>query len=246
MSMVCVASALAVSAPTVAAEDASAAFGDRSLKQGSTGRHVRVLQRWLTVLGVPTRVDGAYGRATRRSVRRYERANDMRVDGRISRSQAKGMRQRVFALQPLAQPISSPASGKAVLAADGRTAVAPVGAPPQVVAAVAAANRIAGKPYKYGGGHGKWEDSGYDCSGTVSYALHGAALLDAPRASGGLASYGKAGKGRWITVYANGGHAFVVIAGLRLDTSGAGGKGPRWRKAARSGRGFTARHPRGL
>jgi hypothetical protein len=133
---------------------------------------------------------------------------------------------------------------------DGR-AVPPAGAPARVVAAIRAANRIVGKPYKWGGGHARAEDSGYDCSGTVSYALRGAGVLDAPLPSGPLMRWGRRGRGRWITVYANAGHAYVVIAGLRLDTSSAGerrssGRGPRWRTTSRSPRGFVARHPRGL
>ena len=138
---------------------------------------------------------------------------------------------------------------KAVLMPNG-LAAAPLDAPPQVHAAIAAANRIIGKPYKYGGGHAKVEDSGYDCSGTVSYALIGARLLKTPLDSSSFMKWGEAGPGQWITVYTNPGHAFAVIAGLRLDTSAAGdpsgGKGPRWRPVLRSTRGFRARHPLGL
>ncbi|HEX8087138.1 MAG TPA: hypothetical protein VF529_22860 [Solirubrobacteraceae bacterium] len=138
---------------------------------------------------------------------------------------------------------------KAVLMPNG-LAAAPLDAPPQVHAAIAAANRIIGKPYKYGGGHAKVEDSGYDCSGTVSYALIGARLLKTPLDSSSFMRWGEAGPGQWITVYTNPGHAFAVIAGLRLDTSAAGdpsgGKGPRWRPVLRSTRGFRARHPLGL
>jgi hypothetical protein len=138
---------------------------------------------------------------------------------------------------------------KATIGPDG-LAVAPAGAPPAVVNAIAAANRIVGKPYRYGGGHAKVEDSGYDCSGTVSYALIGAAALKAPLDSGSFMRWGGAGQGQWITVYTNPGHAFAVIAGLRLDTSAAGDpsglKGPRWRPVLRSVAGFRARHPVGL
>ncbi|HEX2086355.1 MAG TPA: hypothetical protein VHF89_11780 [Solirubrobacteraceae bacterium] len=138
---------------------------------------------------------------------------------------------------------------KATLTSNG-LAAAPLDAPPQVHAAIAAANRIVGKPYRYGGGHAKVEDSGYDCSGTVSYALIGAKLLRSPLDSSSFMRWGKAGPGQWITVYTNPGHAFVVIAGLRLDTSAAGdpsgAKGPRWRPVLRSTRGFRARHPVGL
>jgi NlpC/P60 family len=139
--------------------------------------------------------------------------------------------------------------GKATLV-NGK-AIAPPDAPPQVKRAIEAANRIVGKPYKYGGGHARVEDSGYDCSGTVSYALRAAGLLRTPLDSSSFMRWGKAGKGRWITVYTNPGHAFVVIAGLRLDTSAAGesrssGRGPRWRTTARVTRGFTARHAGGF
>jgi hypothetical protein len=127
----------------------------------------------------------------------------------------------------------------------------PSDAPPAVRRAIEAANRIVGKPYRYGGGHASVEDTGYDCSGTVSYALRGAGLLQTPLDSSGFMRWGLPGKGRWITVYTNPGHAFVVIAGLRLDTSAAGeprssGRGPRWRRVARSARGFRARHADGL
>jgi hypothetical protein len=139
----------------------------------------------------------------------------------------------------------------ATIGEDG-LAYAPVEAPAQVHAAIAAANKIIGKPYRYGGGHAKVEDRGYDCSGTVSYALIGADLLKGgtPLDSSSFMRWGEKGKGDWITVYTNPGHAYAVIAGLRLDTSAAGdpsgAKGPRWRPNLRSSRGFRARHPEGL
>src|SRR5829696_5267509 len=110
----------------------------------------------------------------------------------------------------------------------------------------AAAHRITRKPYKWGGGHGRWWDSGYDCSGAVSYVLYKAGLLDGSRDSTGFMSYGERRRGAWITIYANGGHAYMEIAGLRFDTSGRGEEGPRWRPEWRSGRGFVKRHPVGL
>ncbi len=125
-------------------------------------------------------------------------------------------------------------------------AIAPANAPKRVVQVIKAANKIRNKPYKWGGGHGRWNDSGYDCSGAVSYALHGAGILDSPLFSTLFMKWGEAGRGQWITVYANPGHAYVVIAGLRFDTSGPGERGPRWRQGARSSRGFVARHPEGL
>ncbi|MGB7161280.1 MAG: hypothetical protein WBD40_24695 [Tepidisphaeraceae bacterium] len=125
-------------------------------------------------------------------------------------------------------------------------AYAPAAAPIEVQEAVWAANDLLDKPYVYGGGHQSFVSRGYDCSGTVSYALNGADLLDTPLDSGEFMSWGEAGKGDWITVYTNPGHAFVVIAGLRLDTSGPGESGPRWRPGKYSTRGFKVRHPENL
>jgi hypothetical protein len=224
--------------------DARARLGDRTLRKGDRGRDVRALQRALSRLGHPTAADGVFGRITRRSVRRYERAEDLTANGVVSRPQGRGMRVRLRRLR-VAEAPAAPAS-EVVLAADGRTAIAPADAPPQVRSAVDAANRITDKPYRYGGGHGRWEDRGYDCSGAVSYVLHAAGLLDAPLASGGLTRWGERGRGRWISVYAHGGHAYTVIGGLRFDTSGRGERGPRWRPAPRSGRGYRVRHPEGL
>src|SRR3954464_12471081 len=107
-------------------------------------------------------------------------------------------------------------AGKAKLVSG--MAIPPADAPPEVVNAINAANAIAGKPYKYGGGHAVVEDSGYDCSGSVSYALRGAGLLTTPLDSSSFMRWGLAGKGKWFTIYTNPGHAFVIIAGLRFDT----------------------------
>jgi cell wall-associated NlpC family hydrolase len=123
-------------------------------------------------------------------------------------------------------------------------AVAPRNAPRAVKRVIAAANRIEDKPYRYGGGHGRWNDSGYDCSGSVSYALHGGGLLGRAMASAGFMRWGRRGRGRWITIYANRGHVYAVIAGLRWDTSMTPGNGPGWSKRMRSSRGFAVRHPR--
>jgi cell wall-associated NlpC family hydrolase len=130
-------------------------------------------------------------------------------------------------------------------------AYAPAQAPDQVKQAIWAANQIVGMPYRLGGGHKLgFTDRAYDCSGTVSFAMHGAGLLATPRDSSSFMRYGVAGKGQWITVYTNPSHAFAVIAGLRLDTSAAGdpsgASGPRWRPNLRSTRGYRARHPLGL
>ena len=129
---------------------------------------------------------------------------------------------------------------------DSGELIPPKSAPPAVVAVIEAANKIRTKPYVYGGGHARWWDRGYDCSGAVSFALRGGAFLDSPLPSGPMEDWGEAGKGRWITVYANGGHAYAVIAGVRWDTSGNEGEtGPRWHTDLRDNVGFAARHPAG-
>jgi hypothetical protein len=134
----------------------------------------------------------------------------------------------------------------AVLSKNGRTAIPPASAPQPVKDAVYAANRITRKPYRYGGGHRSFRDTAYDCSGAVSYALHGGGILQSPLFSSLFMSWGDPGRGQWITVYTNPGHAWAIIAGLRLDTSGPGESGPRWRTEKRSARGFRARHPLSL
>ncbi len=132
---------------------------------------------------------------------------------------------------------------RAVLKPNGK-AVAPAGAPQAVVDAIAAGNRIRKKPYIYGGGHKSFKAKGYDCSGAVSYVLNGAGLLSSPLPSGPLMKWGAPGKGKWITVYANSGHTYAMVAGLRWDTSG--GPGPRWHKDMRSSGGFAKRNYKGL
>jgi hypothetical protein len=147
---------------------------------------------------------------------------------------------------------------KAKLMPDG-SAAAPADAPLEVQQAIWAANKLQNFPYKYGGGHAQIEDNGYDCSGTVSYALIHAGLLKSPLPSGPFMHWGERGRGQWITIFANNGHAFAVIAGLRLDTSSYSSRlttkrkyakalerGPRWRPTKRPARGFRKRHPVGF
>jgi hypothetical protein len=132
--------------------------------------------------------------------------------------------------------------GKTASLMDGK-AVPPAGLPKPVTAALEAGNRIAGKPYRYGGGHKQFEDTAYDCSGTVSYVLHAIGGLKSPTTSTALRNYGKKGLGKWITIYASKGHSFIVVAGLRLDTGYNGeGKGPKWTKQSRSIKGFHTRY----
>lgn len=126
------------------------------------------------------------------------------------------------------------------------TAVAPEDAPEPVKRVIQAGNAISKFPYKWGGGHGAWRDTGYDCSGSVSFALAGAGLLRGPLASGPFMKWGEEGTGEWITIYANPGHMFMVVAGLRFDTSGRGRAGTRWQEGSRATGGFAVRHIPGL
>jgi cell wall-associated NlpC family hydrolase len=155
------------------------------------------------------------------------------------------IRRELAQLKHLAGKAQLPVGDTGRVLADG-TAVAPKDAPQIVRDVINAGNVIAKTPYLWGGGHGSWAASGYDCSGSVSFALAGAGLLDSPLTSGLLARWGSAGPGRWITIYANGGHVFMEVAGLRFDTGGIRGSGTRWQAAGRSTAGFVARHPEGL
>jgi hypothetical protein len=145
----------------------------------------------------------------------------------------------------------NPSTGKCKRFAKARLvngkAIAPASAPLRVKRVINWANRIRNKPYIYGGGHGSFNSRGYDCSGAVSYALRGGRFVSSPMASTGYMSWGKRGRGKWITVYSNPGHAYMVVAGLRFDTSMTPGDGPGWSKSMRSTSGtFVARHPAGF
>ena len=122
----------------------------------------------------------------------------------------------------------------------------PLEAPEEVKQIIEAGNIIARTPYLWGGGHGKWLDTGYDCSGSVSFALAAAGLLNGPLASGPLMGWGEPGPGKWVTIYANNGHVFMEVAGVRFDTSNSRVTGSRWSNTVRSNAGFVARHPAGL
>ncbi|HWT24573.1 MAG TPA: peptidoglycan-binding protein [Solirubrobacteraceae bacterium] len=253
--------------PATEATAAKRTFGVRALQEGSVGRDVRVLQDFLTRWGLRTHVDGHYGPVTARRVRRWETLTGRPVDGRMSLEDAAELRRAVEAGER--RPDVAPAAGgtpaevvdpaaaaaaattatapveHATMAPDG-TAIAPPSAPEVVKALIAAANEIHDKPYKYGGGHGRWIDSGYDCSGSMSYALHGAGLLDVALDSTGFMSWGEPGEGQWVTNYANPGHSYMVIAGLRFDTSGRAEDNTRWDEEMRDPSGYTVRHPPGL
>jgi peptidoglycan hydrolase-like protein with peptidoglycan-binding domain len=229
-------------------------LGDRTLRVGMHGHDVRVLQDYLGVVGVDTSVDGQYGRGTAKSVRAWERMAQLKPNGVVTRTAAQVLIRSVAvagAAKPgdnggaLAGPVIGPPTGKATIAPDG-TAIPPADAPPVVQQIIAAGNAIAHKPYIYGGGHGSWNSSGYDCSGSVSYALHGGNLLNTQLDSTQLESFGDAGPGSWVTIYANSGHTFMMVAGLRFDTSGLSQDGTRWHNTPHPTSDYVVRHPTGL
>jgi hypothetical protein len=192
--------------------------GRRHLSVAHRGGAVALLQR---ALGIPA--DGVFGPATQAAVKRFQRAHGLTADGIVGPA----------TWAALGHP------GMTTVLKRGRSG----GAPGVVRRVIAAGDRIAALPYKYGGGHASFDDTGYDCSGSVSYALHGGGLLGSPLDSTQLESYGAPGKGRYITIYANAGHAYMVVAGRRFDTSGGGN---RWHSDMRSSAGYVVRHPRGL
>ena len=238
------ASLLAIAVILVAVPGAEARFGDQTLRRGDTGRDVKTLQRTLTRAGYRTGADGEFGRRTQRNVRRFEKDEQRRVDGRVTPSDARALKRAARRDEPDQDPGEAPGS-EAELGEDGM-AIAPADAPPEVKAVIEAGNEIAKKPYKYGGGHAKKSDSGYDCSGSISYALREAGLMKGSMDSGRFMRFGLRGRGQWITIRANRGHAYMIVAGLRFDTSAKKRSGNRWTTKMRSARGYRARHPEGF
>ena len=247
-------------------------LGIRRLRAGARGKDVRMLQNALTRLGYPAATDGQFGPATRTSVRMFERAAGRHVDGMLTprevhvlkKAASSGGMAGAVSLrstetgktassggpsanlpdQPTGQVAPTP-PGAGTIGADG-LAAAPAGAPAVVAAIIQAGNVIAHMPYRFGGGHQTWTDTGYDCSGSISFALHGAGLLDSPLASYDFYTWGEAGPGQWVTIYAKDDHAYMVVAGLRYDTSASKGGGSRWTQDSRAPAGYVARHPAGL
>lgn len=239
-----------LSASALAPAGAQARFGEETLSKGDSGADVRGLQRALSDAGYETGVDGEFGAQTVRRVRAFEGDERLRVDGRVTPRDAVVLEEAAEERSPGSDENTAPdgeevAGSRATLDDDG-LAVAPADAPQEVKDAIEAGNEIAETPYKYGGGHGKLKDSGYDCSGSISYSLRKAGLMDESMASGAMMSFGDSGRGEWITLYANAGHAYMVIAGLRFDTSARKRSGTRWSATARSARGYSARHPEGF
>ena len=252
--MLAVAMAAMCVAVPISEASAKRSFGSRALERPMRGADVRTLQRLLTVWGVPLSVDGQFGRRTKRAVRTWEQASGRRVDGRVSRRESRLLQLAVergerfsAAEEPETTSEAAPTGPgtRATIGPDG-LAIAPASAPAAVKAMIAAGNTIHDKPYKYGGGHGTWNDTGYDCSGSMSYVYHAAGLLDEALDSTGFMRWGDSGKGQWVTNYANSSHSYMVIAGLRFDTSGRSDDGSRWDAEMRSSSGYAVRHPAGL
>lgn len=226
------------------------------LAPGMSGRDVRELQDYLRrahVKGAP-KPSGVYAEMTRIAVKRFESSRKRSVDGTLDAGDIYELRTLVGDSATEGQggdpaetdsPTQLAPGDRARLSSNG-LAIAPENAPEAVKRVIAAGNRIAKTPYKWGGGHGSWNDSGYDCSGSVSYALRGGGLVKASAPSYGYYNYGDAGAGKWITIYTNAGHMYMTVAGLRFDTSGrSSDTGSRWQKAMRSNSGFRVRHPVG-
>ena len=194
-------------------------------RQSRGGGGVRALQR---KVGVPA--DGVFGPATEAAVKRWQRRHGLVADGVVGPQTRSAM-----GLGP--GPVLKRGGDGSGGGGNRRGRLARV---------IAAANRIATAPYKYGGGHGSYRDSGYDCSGSVSFALHGGGLLKTPLNSSGFMRYGEPGPGKHITIYANPGHVYMVIDGRRFDTSARRETGSRWTRTHRDPSGFVVRHPPGL
>lgn len=223
-------------------------LGDRiPLLRGMSGQDVRVLQDFLRKAGIRVAVDGEFGAGTLLAVRRFERRSKRPINGVVDAGDIDTLRTMAGEEDPglLTTPVALPVGQQAAVGPDG-LAVAPADAPDVVKAIIAAGNEIAKKPYRYGGGHGSFTDTGYDCSGSVSYALHGAGLLESPLASYDFFGWGDAGAGQWVTIYTKSSHMYMVVAGLRFDTSGRSAAGTRWQAEMRSPAGYQVRHPPGL
>ncbi len=225
-------------------------LGRRRLRQGLHGNDVTILQGYLTIAGFPTSVDGSFGPATAASVAAFKQAHNMTpANGIAGPAFVKALQAAISAYE------SAVPTGKATINPDG-TATAPASAPAVVQSVIAAANDIIDTSYCVGGGHGTWQSSCYDCSGSVSYALHGGGLLSSSEDSSGLMSYGAPGPGTWITIYSDPSHAFIVIGGIAFDTADYGGPnipsgtGPRFRQNPlgnlADGGNYVVRHPLGL
>jgi cell wall-associated NlpC family hydrolase len=241
--------AVAVAMPATAS---AASYGTRALSVGAHGSDVKRLQIYLGSAGHRVARDGQFGPRTHRALRATERELELRADGVATTREQRAIRRAVndpgnggaaYVAPPPPEKVVPGAKGS--VTADG-FAVPPASAPEAVKDVIAAGNAIAKTPYKWGGGHASWDDTGYDCSGSVSYALHGGGLLNSALVSGDFAHWGSPGPGSWITIYANGGHVYMVVAGMRFDTSARSRTGSRWTMEQRDSAGFSVTHPKSL
>jgi peptidoglycan hydrolase-like protein with peptidoglycan-binding domain len=197
-----------------------------SSSTSSRGSAVALLQRELGIAA-----DGVFGPATEAAVKRFQRRHGLAADGVVG---------------PATWAALGHSGRTSVLKRRGSGGGGTRNTPSVIRRVIRAANRIQHHPYKYGGGHGSWNDTGYDCSGSMSYVFHAAGMLDQALDSTGFMSWGEPGKGTWVTNYANSGHSYMMIAGLRFDTSGRADDNSRWDAEMRSSAGYTVRHPPGL
>lgn len=225
-----------------AATTTTTVSGAPTLNEGATGHWVDVLQQDLSFAGYATQVDGNFGPGTAQSVIAFKQAKGLGANSVVG--------PKVWAaLQAADQTVAAtPPAALARLNPNGLV-TAPAGAPAVVQEVIAAANQIAHLPYCYGGGHGRWVDSCYDCSGSVGYALHGGGLLSVTEDSGEMETYGSPGYGHWITLFTNAGHVYMQVAGLWFDTAAQSSSNghDRWSTTRISpANGFIVRHPTGL
>jgi peptidoglycan hydrolase-like protein with peptidoglycan-binding domain len=238
---------------------AQAGLGDRVLKLGTRGTDVRALQGYLDAAGYTLQQTGRYNRATRAKVQAFQNDRGLRATGVVTARVARMIRIAATAPPgyggtmfdpnpvpsgPVPDDLQIVPGDRAKLLRDG-TAAAPANAPDEVKRIIASANEIAKLPYKWGGGHARWQDTGYDCTGSTTYAFR-TTFRRGRYPTFGYSRWGLPGQGRWITVYASSYHVYAVIAGLRYDTSGLRVAGSRWTTQARSSSGFVARHPAGF
>ena len=239
---------------------AHAQLGDRVLRLGKRGKDVRALQGYLDASGYGVIETGRYDGQTRTGVRAFQADYGFRATGVVSARMARMIKNTATAPPgyggteygkvtgpppgPTPTGLTTVAGNTARVLRDG-TAAAPENAPAEVKKIIASGNEIAKLPYKWGGGHAGWRDAGYDCSGSLTYAFR--TTFRAGRyPTFGYSGWGAPGKGRWITTYASSYHVYMIVAGLRFDTSGLRIAGSRWTTQARSSAGFVPRHPVGF